>query len=830
MCKIEVLKKYLENFQKEIVYTDIFEIKRQNSKYIKYSEYYEQFNTNAFLLAQNSKYFNNYVLFCSEYKYLSKNYIKNDLMLFSLEKYYEYYTTIVPITFAVNFSIDLIIKKDFIRVDTNVFRLNQDYKNFLTLYIAYRIYDTVDIDKFFQTRFYKKRLLNVIIGDMDYIISSNKFLIIEIYTKELILNNKNLLNKIEKIFMKIIWIIEEILISLCVGLPYQTARLEYKANHKGMFYIENNIEIENTIETIEMLENNSKNLKQIKSEVKEESLEKSLINQSVKEKELKVGERVKYTLFPTKYLVFSKQLIISRDISQHIHTKPGLLYKNKLKFDNISYSHYLYAYNTANNYKTCKFKFNIDIISRLNMIPITFSKILFNEILKHFLTFDLKKKKILNEQESIFSTLNEIFKEKDKVSLYFPYLVDSRGRIYIKSPLSITNNKVLRYIIELKYTKIIKNKYYNTFIKHLKLLEKLNNYVNCINKFSEEKQIIVLVGLLNLGKINKVYLTKENNVSLQQFIEEGIKIYNDPNNLLDETIDNVVEIKTLKLKIKLYIEQEKQFSIVVDSTASGIFHLNLWLNLKEKNLKYINIEDREVWWDTYLSFFKITKALMGDKFPFHLENLFTRKRLKSLYMTLPYNAKQYTLSIYFYEGMTREEREKIKPYISNFIKAISETFDYVFYKEFKNLNKIDYFQGKFCFELFGNFYDFYYYHTTKKQKEVIVNKQRLTATETVIKNEANIVELGAKDSDINLLKTKTAFAANVMHCSDAMFLNLIYNKLYENDIYIHTIHDEFIIPVYAYFYFIEIANDVYMEMYYKINNKHIISDSLFIVI
>ena len=820
MCKVDYIKKYLENFQKEILYVDKFEIQRKDSKYIKYKEYFEKFNNNAFKLAQSSEYFNEYILFCNNYKHVAIDYIKDELMLFHVENYYFYYKTIYPITFAVDFSINLIIKKKTLNTDTDVFQLNQDYKIFLTLYISYRIYDNIDIDKFYQPRFYKKRLLKLITRDIDYILSSNRYILIENHNLEFVLNNKKLLEKINKTFMKIIWTIEKILISLCFGLPYQSAGLKYEINKKAMSYIEHKIHT---------TENEMQNLE--KEEIKEQkTLEETLITKDINSKIIENDDQVKYTLFPTRYLVFSKELTISRDITQHIHTKPGLLYKNKVKFNNISYGNNIYAYNIANNEKTSKFSFNLEIIKKLNIIPIIFSKMLFEEISIYFLTLNLKKKTTITQEQSMLLSLNKLFKDKNKIALYFPYLVDFRGRIYVNSPFSITNNRILRYIIEPNSVKINKNKYYKTFINYINLLEQLNTYNNIINQFSEEKKIILLVSLLNLGKINKVHLIENNNVSLEKFILEGIKIYNNYKNIIEEDLDKIVEIKTLKLKIDYFIKENKEFSIIVDSTASGIFHLNIWLNIKEENLKYINIQDREVWWDTYLSFFNITKNLMGDDFPLNLQSLFTRKRLKSLYMTLPYNAKPYTLSKYFYEGMTIDEKNQIKPHISNFIKAISLTFDNIFYTKFKNLNKISYFENKFSFELLDNYYDFYYYHTVKKQREVSVKKERFTYTDTIIKNESNIIEFGAQEKDINLKKTNTAFAANVMHCSDAMFLNLIYNRLYEKDIYIHTIHDEFIISVNAYFDFIEEANNVYMELYYRVNNKHIVADSLFIVI
>jgi hypothetical protein len=44
-----------------------------------------------------------------------------------------------------------------------------------------------------------------------------------------------------------------------------------------------------------------------------------------------------------------------------------------------------------------------------------------------------------------------------------------------------------------------------------------------------------------------------------------------------------------------YIHQKKLFTIILDSTASGIFHLNIWLKLKNKHLPGINISNEYIW-------------------------------------------------------------------------------------------------------------------------------------------------------------------------------------------------------------------------------------------
>lgn len=115
---------------------------------------------------------------------------------------------------------------------------------------------------------------------------------------------------------------------------------------------------------------------------------------------------------------------------------------------------------------------------------------------------------------------------------------------------------------------------------------------------------------------------------------------------------------------------------------------------------------------------------MGESFPQHLEHLFTRARLKKLYMTIPYNATKFTLICYFREGMTTAEWGQIKPFVEPFIVAINETFKVLFKTPLKSLQHLPHFNNSYKFRLNKNYYDMTYYVTENKEREIVVGGKR----------------------------------------------------------------------------------------------------------
>lgn len=323
-----------------------------------------------------------------------------------------------------------------------------------------------------------------------------------------------------------------------------------------------------------------------------------LVGEAMGEKPSKVSDQ-RYKCFGVRYLIFSKQFHFYRDLNRHVYKTPPVLVKNQVIF-NSSAKFDIFTYNIANVEETSKSRFDLTLLKVLLSTPITFSRELYEVTSQYFEERYTNRRTIANNTKlrAINQLLSQLFKgEGSRVTLYFPFVMDFRGRIYVDSPLSITDVKLLRYLItpcNVIYTRTInQNMYYRKFKDLIPLLGKLG--VNT-RYFGETEKIIILLGLLNLGKLLKSKLIGGDiGVSLEAFIEQGISIFNFKTDdlcireLNVEDIDDIAEIITLRLKLKNYIEKREPFSVLLDSTASGIFHLNLWLNARDEYQTYLNL-------------------------------------------------------------------------------------------------------------------------------------------------------------------------------------------------------------------------------------------------
>lgn len=293
---------------------------------------------------------------------------------------------------------------------------------------------------------------------------------------------------------------------------------------------------------------------------------------------------IRYNYCGLRYLVFSKQIKLTRDLRRYIFKTPPVLVDSTIVFsESCKYS--IFTFNVANDEKTSQFKFDLEILNIMAATPITFGKDLYTTLSNLFEKKYATRLTIANNTKlySINSLFQSLFSTDDYVSLYFPYIVDFRGRIYINSPLSITDVKLLRHVItpleRSRWNVDSKNQFYVKFNSIRGLLSTLKFDVS---QFTEEKQILILVGLLNLGKNLKSKLIDSTcGVTLESFIQQGIDLYNvevDENIVQDYKLsntDDVAAILSMRRKLKNFIEKDELFSILLDSTASGIFHLNL---------------------------------------------------------------------------------------------------------------------------------------------------------------------------------------------------------------------------------------------------------------
>jgi len=178
---------------------------------------------------------------------------------------------------------------------------------------------------------------------------------------------------------------------------------------------------------------------------------------------------------------------------------------------------------------------------------------------------------------------------------YLIHFKDFRGRQYSKSILSPTYSKILRSIYTYgSYSnseiEVIKKSLCNNFF-YKKLLSK-SSYLKKYYTKNNLIDYILIQYFIELGKINKSKLLKECFISLKEFIEEGIHIYENPNEL-DYDLYDYIEISKFCLKIKDILKNKAVREKVIlnkDITASVNQNMGIFLEFKDKNyLKFCNL-------------------------------------------------------------------------------------------------------------------------------------------------------------------------------------------------------------------------------------------------
>lgn len=355
-------------------------------------------------------------------------------------------------------------------------------------------------------------------------------------------------NRFETYIIKTYIHFEFMLIQLGLGISI----ISYSRADIGTEEKNKNVELQ--IEQVDSLHINKKNL--IGSEVGDNLI--TSITRSTQ----------KYMRYGQRYVLFSNQIKLVKTLISQLKQQPTQVSR--------TYT----VYNIANTKKYSKFKFISDITIHMSSRGITINKLLF------LLIYDLFTKKYDQNTQNhdrvhyaaLSETLYDQFLNKDELTLYSRYFIDFRGRVYSNSTVSVTSIKLLRYILSNKSTiSVRRNRHYKYLLTLIPLIPKS---IHEIRKFSTDEFIILLIGFLNLGKLVKSKLLKEHYVTLETFIKTGIEMY-----ILDvktlctkyaiTDVDDIGYLLTTKKKLYTYIHEGKSFTIILDSTASGIFHLNI---------------------------------------------------------------------------------------------------------------------------------------------------------------------------------------------------------------------------------------------------------------
>ena len=535
----------------------------------------------------------------------------------------------------------------------------------------------------------------------------------------------------------------------------------------------------------------------------------------IKEEKRKVIEKFQQT--GSHFFLFSNQILFQRDILSNIFLTPPVVHKHKLVFDNNK-TFDLFSYNLSNG------KFSTKSVIRINYLVhhlsngIIFSYELFN-IIHPFLAGFYKNVKLstdIHKYHSIATALTSLFTELKDIRVYLAFVFDFRGRIYMPGPLSITSTKLLRCIIGVskhKQTNIEKNKYYSDLLKWKHLLKDFDeNY----KKWDETKQFIVLYTLLNTGRILKGSILKKNKtfkVHISEFILLGITLHKVEENklILDyklTDLNDYISVLTLRFKLNSYLNYNLFFTVIVDSTCSGLFQLNIWCNIRTQYLEYFNLQENEWWVDPYSFILWLSKEKLGDKYPHKYDYLLTRSAIKPVLMVIPYNGTLYTQGNYLMTNFNEAERAASKFWVSDFLKNLKIILTDVYEKDFTELYKDPRFKGDYIVYLNNNIYDLNYYVTESiETKKVQICKVRKKMYSLVTKYPL----------ELKIDKTTIAFTANLIHITDAAFLHCVIRSCIDAKIDVATIHDEIIADIRCIPKILSIANDQYTKLYLEIN-------------
>lgn len=731
--------------------------------------------------------------------------------------YYKYISEYPFLFYVIEISLMKVFGNEY-STEKNYIYFNKNQLSVLTYICLLALFSSLEIDEFNRNVYEKKKYLNQILSITNTLIKTNKLIILfNNYSKDTIsLNNDELnLKKVNVLKLKLIkftLIVEYNLINLSIGLPIINYNSVVKNIIIGNLNNKNEGEGQNYLKKTKLI--NKEDINNIWEKKKN----------SIEIKFKKLGKRI---------VVFSNQINIVKDINLNLYDNPGIVVNETYIYrDNYFFSTEIFVYNKSNPKLTSKMIFDTSILKIFLNMPIVYNKILYN-IVKDFFFVNLNEDKNQVERanyKGIVTQLNEIYKFKNNIIFYSDYIIDFRGRIYVKSPLSITSLKFFRYILipyNSKYNNnFTSNIYSDCILKYKYLLS--DNYL----KFSDGENIITLLYFYSLGKCLKTKLLEDKEfITLESLLKCGITLYRDQEFLAQslELLEPKDKAHTLSQKQKLddWFHYKKIHYLIADCTASGIFHIALIHNMKEEFRYMLNIVNNDIWYDTYtvlknLVLKNIEKDVNNKtEERTHFYNLvmphFTRKRIKKVFMTIPYNAQLNSLLEYFCKGIdTIYITKEFKLGFFYFINIFKYTMNSILNLPIEDLTKHNKFLDNYLLKLKNDIFDFHYWETSTSDIEIMVNGVRCYSSEVTIKLDTN-----TNKPILDKQKVKLSLNPNVIHALDSWFLREVVKNSSNLGISIHTIHDEFIIPIDKYCTVIEIMNKTYIDMYNYLNNTNI---------
>jgi hypothetical protein len=264
--------------------------------------------------------------------------------------------------------------------------------------------------------------------------------------------------------------------------------------------------------------------------------------------------------------------------------------------------------------------------------------------------------------------------------------------------------------------------------------------------------------LTELGKINKSSLIKPEGTSLDDFIQEGQKLFfEDCAESID--VDDLAYYLNMRSCLSHFLRTGEWLNVTVirDSTASSFQHWGTALGFKSDYLKLLNI-DGDRWHDVYSI---IIDLFLGGGARFRhnqrLTAVLNRKNLKKIIMTVNYNAGVKSCLEVFLATLKSEEvydqtlDQEYKAFMLEFHAFLTKDLFNELYESQK-----DEFLGKHEHYLsLGDASINLKYYETRDAKEVVK-----------IKDQRWIFSVRQIQTDISDFKTKRARNANIIQAYD----------------------------------------------------------------
>lgn len=470
-------------------------------------------------------------------------------------------------------------------------------------------------------------------------------------------------------------------------------------------------------------------------------------------------------------------------------------------------------------------------------------EILFKKIEKFTIEQDLDSLRYCHSKLSKLLTLiriNTVLSMKfDDIKIYLPFMFCFRGRIYELSDLSFTFYKEFRFCM---YTGFYETEVENfhpisthinfTLMKQFNLFEKFEWFL----QLSEIRKYTCIWIFISIGALKKTELGSQ--IHISEFILKGLDMWKKKNHIDFNDIFDKIEFNYLINLINELIfvkEGLKKWIFWKDAPASCFQHQLLILGSRNDNsYKICNLDSIDTWYDPYSflikDFFekncnKITKnlytnsGLMLSRSKYF--QIFSRNRLKKVFMTESYGAGRKKLFFFFtlnlkLDDCSEDEKkaimliwEKFFEYISNdnplFAQSSKAITNYFIENKIERIVNPD-----------QTIVDYSCFEIEITQSEIYIEKKRHTL------QNRNITTL--RDER----QFKTSIRANFVHTQDAILARkyILITKMW-------SIHDCFSIDFLNVTYMVSLLNELMNGEFYdlkiNISNKKIIY-SIFIVL